>query len=149
MGCAHWGQVEPPTQLKAVPIGVQPVHAASAVYHHWDQVTGWLDSFRLELFSMPRPTKRARRHIEAAYKKAEALGRLVPVVPASKNSVDGSPILGDGQAYATFAGEVFHSLRCRVVADKLDNDPRGIVVIDLSTVGGRRECRTCQTERGI
>lgn len=27
--------------------------------------------------------------------------------------------------------------------------PGGIVVIDLSTVGGRRECRTCQGERGM
>lgn len=98
---------------------------------------------------MSRPTKRARRHIEAAYKKVEALGRLVPVTPASKHSVDGSPVLGDSQAYATFTGEVYHTLRCRVVADKLDNDPRGIVVIDLSTVGGRRECRTCQDERGV
>lgn len=98
---------------------------------------------------MPRPTKRARRHIDAAYKKIEALGRLVPVAPGSKHPVDGSPILGDSQAYATFTGKVYHPLRCRVVADKLDNDPRSIVVIDLSTVGGRRECRTCEDERGV
>jgi hypothetical protein len=98
---------------------------------------------------MPRPTKRTKRYIEAAYTKADALGRLIPVAPASKHSVDGSPILGDSQAYATFTGEVYHPVRCRVVADKLDNDPGGIVVIDLSTVGGRRECRTCQDERGV
>ncbi|MDO5878226.1 hypothetical protein MG599_23445 (plasmid) [Paenarthrobacter sp. SD-1] len=98
---------------------------------------------------MPRRTKATRRHIEAAYKKIEALGRLVPVTPGSKHPVDGSPILGESQAYATFTGEVYHPLRCRVVADKLDNDPKGIVVIDLSTVGGRRECRTCQDERGV
>lgn len=98
---------------------------------------------------MPRPNKRVRRHIEAAYKKIEALGRLVPVAPGSKHPVDGSPILGDSQVYATFRSEVYHPLRCRVVADKLDNDPMGIVVIHLSTVGGRRECRTCQNERGV
>lgn len=98
---------------------------------------------------MPRPNKRTRRHIKAAYKKIEALGRLVPVAPESKHPADGSPILGDGQAYATFTGEVYHPLRCRVVADKLDDDPGGIVVIDLSAVGGRRECRTCKGERGI
>lgn len=98
---------------------------------------------------MPRPSKRARRYIEAAYKKAEALGRLVPAAPASRHPVDGSPILGDGQAYATFTGEVYHPIRCRVVADKLDDDLMGIVVIDLGTVGGRRECRTCQGERVV
>lgn len=98
---------------------------------------------------MSRPTKRTRRHIEAAYTKVEALGRLVPIAPASKHPVDGSPILGDNQAYATLTGEVYHPLRCRVVADKLDDDPLAIVVISLSTVGGRRECRTCQAERGV
>lgn len=98
---------------------------------------------------MPRPNKGVRRHIDAAYKKIEALGRLVPVAPASRHSVDGSPIVGDNQAYATFTGEVYHPLRCRVVAEKLDNDPNGIVVIELSTVGARRECRTCQEERGV
>jgi hypothetical protein len=28
-GCAHWGQVEPSAQLKAVPIGVQPAPPAA------------------------------------------------------------------------------------------------------------------------
>lgn len=104
---------------------------------------------RFRLTAMPRTSKRTKRAIAAVYEKAKAFGPIVPVLPASRHSADGSPVVGANQAYVTFTGEVYHPLRCRIVADKWDNDPNGLVVIELATVGVRRECRTCQDERGV
>lgn len=48
--------------------------------------------------AMPRSNKGTQRFIDAAYKKAESLGLLVSVAPASRHSVDGSPLAGSGGA---------------------------------------------------
>lgn len=94
---------------------------------------------RLRRSSMPRISKRTKRTIAAVYEKAKGLGPIVPVAPVSRHSADGSPVIGATQAYVTFTGEVYHPLWCRIVADKWDNDPNKLVVIELATVGGRRE----------
>lgn len=90
---------------------------------------------------MPRAT-RTQRSARAAYKKASSLGPLTPVVPAGRG-VDGSPKLGPEQVYATKAGTVFHPAWCRVVADKWDDDPKGLFVIEASSVGTRLACKSC------
>ena len=90
---------------------------------------------------MPRVT-RTQRSARAAYKKAADLGALTPVEPAGRG-VDGSPKLGPDQVYATRAGMVFHPAWCRVVADKWDDAPDGLLVIEATGVGARRACKSC------
>lgn len=84
-------------------------------------------------------TKLARRQ---AYQDAEALGQLRTVEPESVRS-DGSPRAGRDQAYVTRAGKVFHPAWCQVVAEKWDNDPRGLLVILEAEAGARRRCKAC------
>jgi hypothetical protein len=82
-------------------------------------------------------TKLARRE---AYQQAQALGPLRPVEPDAVRS-DGSARAGRDQAYATWAGTVFHPAWCQVVADKWDQDPTGLLVILESEAGQRRRCK--------
>ncbi|HEX9088877.1 MAG TPA: hypothetical protein VF867_15270 [Arthrobacter sp.] len=83
-------------------------------------------------------------HIKQAFRAAADLGPIILVPPAQVHVADGSPILGDGQAYVMRSGKVFHPTWCSIVAEKWDTQPRGLLVIASDTVGGRRECSACK-----
>jgi hypothetical protein len=53
---------------------------------------------------MPRPPKRAQRHIDAAYKKAGALVRTSACRSGIQARCRSSPISGEDQAYSTSTG---------------------------------------------
>jgi hypothetical protein len=84
------------------------------------------------------PQRRSRRT------PVSQLGPVDPVEPAD-HDVDGGPVLGPDQVYVTRTGEVFHPIRCEIVAQLLAQKKSVLVILD-STVGGRRECQVCATE---
>jgi hypothetical protein len=93
---------------------------------------------------MPQTRKKKRpwKAVAKAYDKIKELGPLNPVEPASRHS-DGSPEVGPGQVYVTRTGAVFHPAWCIAVGTVWDDKPDGLLVIEESTVGGRRECKSC------
>jgi hypothetical protein len=40
-------------------------------------------------------------------------------------------------------GTVFHPAWCAIVGDKWDTDPACLLLIAEDTVGGRRQCKSC------
>lgn len=89
-----------------------------------------------------RPGGPTATAVSRAHQTAQELGPIVTVQPSAFRS-DRSPRLGYGQVYVMRTGTVFHPAWCAIVADKWDNDPKGLLVIAADTVGGRRQCRSC------
>lgn len=90
-----------------------------------------------------RPGGATSNAVARAHKTTEALGPITPVHP-TRLRVDRSPRLGPGQVYVMRTGTVFHPAWCAVVAAKWDTDPEGLLLITLDTVGGRRQCLSCE-----
>ena len=79
---------------------------------------------------------------KAALAKVQEMGELRPVPPAAER-VDGSPLLAPGQVYATPYGTKYHVGWCQVVADRWDEQPGRVLVINRSEAGKRGECQSC------
>jgi hypothetical protein len=89
-----------------------------------------------------QPTRRTRSFVNAAHERAAKLGQLRPVDPVAR-LVDGAPVLGRDQVYATRTGEVYHSRWCDSIADLWDTRPDALLVVREAEVGQRRGCRVC------
>jgi hypothetical protein len=89
---------------------------------------------------------RDRRYVRRAAERVRDLGELKVVEPAGRHPADGAPLLGPGQVYATWTGRKYHPFWCDAVADKWDNDPHNLLVIEQDTVGGREPCRLCEPQ---
>ena len=81
---------------------------------------------------MPKPKRQLtpliRKYLkvnEAAHAEAGGFGELKPVEPAARR--EGAPIAGDDQVYVMKYGTDYHTAWCRVVADKWDHSPRGLL----------------------
>ena len=97
---------------------------------------------------MPKPRRQLnpliRKYLnitEPDHADASDLGGLKPVEPAARR--DGAPVIGDDQVYVMKYGTDYHTAWCRVVADKWDHSPRGLLVTLLADVGGRTRCQEC------
>jgi hypothetical protein len=97
---------------------------------------------------VPRPKRQLnpliRKYLkvnDATHAEAGGFGELKPVEPAARR--DGAPVAGDDQVYVMKYGTDYHTAWCRVVADKWDRSPRGLLVTLLADVGGRARCREC------
>jgi hypothetical protein len=73
--------------------------------------------------------------------RARGLRELKPVEPAGRQN--GAPVAGHGQVYVMKHGTDYHTAWCRVVADKWEHAPRGLLVTLLTDVGERTRCREC------
>ncbi|MCA4132808.1 hypothetical protein [Arthrobacter sp. M4] len=98
---------------------------------------------------MPRPKRQANplvskylNAIRPTQTEANNLGELKPVEPAARRG-DGAPLLGNEQVYVMKYGTKYHTVWCKVVAEKWEHSPRGLLVTWLSDVGGRARCKEC------
>ncbi|TAP44095.1 hypothetical protein [Arthrobacter sp. S39] len=78
---------------------------------------------------------------DATHAEARGFGELKPVEPEARR--EGAPVAGDDQVYVMKYGTDYHTAWCRVVADKWDHSPRGLLVTLLADVGGRARCQEC------
>ena len=95
------------------------------------------------LAAAKRPGGATANGVDRAYKAAAELGPIVPVSPTLVRS-DGSPRLDSGQVYVMRTGTVFHPAWCAIVGANWDDDPEGLLLIAADTIGGRRECKSCE-----
>ncbi|MHA7168060.1 hypothetical protein ACX801_07840 [Arthrobacter bambusae] len=72
-------------------------------------------------------------------------GPLVRAEPMGRRE-DGSPVAGDGQAYATRTGNLFHPQWCSIVAARWRDAPGNVHVTMIADVGQRRRCQQCDTD---
>ena len=72
---------------------------------------------------------------------ARGPGELKPVEPAARR--EGAPVAGHDQVYVMKHGTDYHTGWCRLVADKWEHSPRGLLVTLLTDVGERTPCREC------
>ena len=70
------------------------------------------------------------------------MGELYAVEPASRRS-DGSPRVGPGQVYAVSSGKVYHPAWCNSVGNVWDENPKRLLVVEETGVGGRKACKAC------
>lgn len=70
------------------------------------------------------------------------MGELHAVEPASRRS-DGSPRVGPGQVYAVSSGKVYHPAWCNSVGHVWDENPKRLLVVEETGVGGRKACKAC------
>ncbi|TDT82255.1 hypothetical protein DFO47_102178 [Arthrobacter sp. AG258] len=70
------------------------------------------------------------------------MGELHAVEPASRRS-DGSPRVGPGQVYAVSSGKVYHPAWCNSVGNVWDENPKRLLVVEETGVGGRKACKAC------
>lgn len=55
----------------------------------------------------------------------------------------GSPKIGPGQVYVVSSGKVFHPAWCNSVGNVWDDNPKRLLVVQESGVGGRKACKAC------
>lgn len=89
------------------------------------------------------------RVVSAPHKEAKAQGApkrpLVPADPQSHRE-DGSPVAGEGQAYVTRTGKLFHTQWCPIMAAHWRDTQGGIYVTMMADVGPRGRCTQCDTD---
>jgi hypothetical protein len=78
---------------------------------------------------------------DSAPAQARRPGELKPVEPAARR--DGAPVAGQGQAYVMKHGTEYHTAWCKIVAEKWEHAPRGLLVTLMTDVGERTRCREC------
>jgi len=124
--------------------GLEPSHARRArpPGSGVDAVDAALSGRPYRWWMPKRPARKTRRFVAQAYEDAKRLGPLRPVEAAARRS-DGSPQAVPGQVYATWTGQVYHPVWCKIVGNLWDQTPSGLLVILESDVGLRRSWVGC------
>lgn len=80
--------------------------------------------------------------------KAGHGARKRPLVRADPQGLrdDGSPVAGEGQAYVTRTGKLFHTQWCPIMAAHWRDNQGGIYVTMMADVGPRGCCAQCDTD---